>query len=288
MLSGFHGHLVHEAKCPEISPLDCAETPIPDHTHDQRITFVNVQSSFLYRFDSPWQLFTTIPFLIRKQSIEYYLIETGEEYEPPYAGIHHRNETLSGLGDPELLIQRFVHTEDFNVGFSMGSTIPFGKTEENPYALGAQSKVHQHFQMGTGSFVPVAELYLVYPKEGWGLLGQTRLMLPFYENSKGYKIGNSYSFDLGYWAYVRSKVNMFAQIQYFHKEPDYWLDLPAPFSTKMSLEGVLATRLRVRSNKEFLLSMQRSLIDWTPQEKDSQDGESMPVYWVISVGISFL
>ncbi len=288
MLSGFHGRVVHEAMCPDISPLDCAAEPIPDHTHDQGITFVNLQSSFLYSFDSSWQVMGVVPFQIRKQSIEYYLLETGEAYTPPYAGIHHRNETLYGLGDPQIVFQRFAPTEHFTVGLSLGSTLPLGKTEENPYALGAQSKIHQHFQMGTGSFVPVGELYVLYPKEGWGILSQARMMLPFYENKKGYFIGNTYSVDVGYWAYLHPKVNIFTQLQYLHKEPDYWLDLQAPYSENIALEASISARLRVRQDKELLFRAQRALVNWDFEEESSSEDEELPAYWVLSVGVSFL
>ena len=86
---------------------------------------------------------------------------------------------------------------------------------------------------------------------------------------------------------MHSKVNIFTQLQYVHKDADYWLDLQAPYSTKQALEGALSVRVRVRSDKEVLLRVQRPLIDWTVQE-DSSDGEDLPTYWVMSLGLSFL
>ena len=94
--------------------------------------------------------------------------------------------------------------------------------------------------------------------------------------------------DVGYWAYVHSKVNVFTQLQYFHKEPDYWLDLQAPYSTERTLEGALSFRLRIRQDKELILRVQRALSDWAPQEEAAAEDEEQPSYWVMSIGLSFL
>ena len=40
----------------------------------------------------------------------------------------------------------------------LGATLPLGRTEENPYALGQRGLAHEHLQAGTGTFVPIVGL----------------------------------------------------------------------------------------------------------------------------------
>ena len=90
---------------------------------------------------------------MRKIGISYYL-EDGSSYEPPYAGIHHRDEQLLGLGDPKVMLQKIFWKGDWGIMPNFSISIPLGKTEDNPYLRAKESLVHQHIQMGTGTTVP--------------------------------------------------------------------------------------------------------------------------------------
>ena len=118
---GFSSRIVHEAECPDISPVHCAEGEIPNHVHDQGLVFINLMNTAVYSFGDGWQIALMIPFQARFLSIDYYLSGTQEEYLPPYAGIHHRNETLLGLGDLEISTQKLFPFGRSGLGFSLGT-----------------------------------------------------------------------------------------------------------------------------------------------------------------------
>lgn len=68
---------------------------------------------------------------------------------------HHRDETLVGVPDPWLLLRFAGASGPFVASARVGVTLPLGKTEEDPYALGRLGMEHQHVQFGTGTIVPI-------------------------------------------------------------------------------------------------------------------------------------
>jgi hypothetical protein len=73
-----------------------------------------------------------------------------------------------------------------------GVTLPLGRTEPNPFALGDLGLPHEHIQFGTGTWDPVVGLAA---GRRWGdttltLTGLARLVLA--ENEHGYRAGNRY------------------------------------------------------------------------------------------------
>jgi hypothetical protein len=83
------------------------------------------------------------------------------EHQPivvPNGSIHHRNETLSGPGDPWLLLHGARGLGAWTVAARGGISIPLGRTEPNPFELGRRGLPHQHIQFGTGTWDPVVGL----------------------------------------------------------------------------------------------------------------------------------
>lgn len=74
----------------------------------------------------------------------------------PGGDIHHRNETLIGPGDPWLMLVAGRRLGPWSSAFRAGVSVPLGKTEENPFALGRRGLPHQHVQFGTGTWDPIA------------------------------------------------------------------------------------------------------------------------------------
>ena len=87
------------------------------------------------------------------------------------------------------------------------SSLPFGKTEEDPYALAADSQVHQHFQLGTGVFSPILSVNITRQFGRSGLLFRGHTRLSIYENSKGFMPGDIHGVTLGGWHKNHSKVD---------------------------------------------------------------------------------
>lgn len=260
---------------------------IPDHQHVQSITFVNIQNQFFYGFGGGWQASLFLPYQIRSSQIEYRLTNGGEAYTPPYAGIHHRNERLYGFGDAELSVQYFHSRSLYLLGVILNSSIPFGQVEENPYALGLESKPHQHFQMGTGTFVPSVELVVGRSKAKSGLLSRYRFEYPYSENKYNYKTGTAQRWSIGYWRLIQPKLTLMAQFQGHHEQPDTWLGFPAPFSGRNAIGLGVSTSWRVRKSKELLFRLERNVWEKPILEEDDID-ESIPPAIIFSFGFSVI
>ena len=56
------------------------------------------------------------------------------------------------------------------VSTRFGTTIPIGRTEENPWKLGDAGIEHLHIQFGTGTFNPIANLRYSLPFYRGGIL----------------------------------------------------------------------------------------------------------------------
>jgi hypothetical protein len=105
--------------------------------------------------------------------------------------VHHPSETLEGLSDLSLLAARkrrdlLRHGDVFSVAF--GTSIPVGRTEEDPYVLGDAGLPHEHVQFGTGTFDPLLEIYYFTPVGRITSLSANALgKFPLYESDKGYR-----------------------------------------------------------------------------------------------------
>jgi NAD(P)-dependent dehydrogenase (short-subunit alcohol dehydrogenase family) len=84
-----------------------------------------------------------------------YTTPQGAPYAPLDPGVHHRNETIAGIGDPWLLASAGTLLGRWIVQGRIGTSIPAGRAEPNPFALGEMGKPHQHIQFGNGTFDPL-------------------------------------------------------------------------------------------------------------------------------------
>ncbi len=143
---------------------------------------------------TPWlSLESSLPFRVIDVGVTYRDPASGQIVVPADAGIHARDETLRGLGDPSL----GVHVADERAGLRLharaGVTLPLGGTEENPFVLGMIGQEHQHLQLGTGTFIPSLALEVQRAAgpvtiSGWALTYQS-----LYDNGLGYRAGDRYS-----------------------------------------------------------------------------------------------
>ena len=185
--SGVSIDIRHVAVCPEIDPVSCAEEELPLHFHEQSLQIVHSAGRLNLGLGRGFQVALEVPVDVKVSSIDY-VLEDGSSYDPPYGNIHHRNETLMGLADATLTLQRFAMvTPQLLIGGGVGSSLPLGETFEDPYELGSQGLEHQHLQMGTGSFVPSIVGNGIYNGMRLGGMGYFELRLPLFENDKGYK-----------------------------------------------------------------------------------------------------
>ena len=110
----------------------------------------------------------------------------------PGGSIHHRNETLSGSGDPWLLLHGARRAGAWTMAARAGVSVPLGRTEPNPFELGRQGLPHEHIQFGTGTWDPIVGV------AAGRRFGQTGLVLDSFArfvvatNGYGYRSGDRF------------------------------------------------------------------------------------------------
>jgi hypothetical protein len=123
---------------------------------------------------------------IRFEDLEHRPIDVAD------GSIHHRNETLSGLGDPWLLLHGARGLGAWTVAARGGVSIPLGRTEPNPFELGRRGLPHQHIQFGTGTWDPVLGVAAGRRLGPVGLRVSGLARLVYSTNEHGYRAGHRY------------------------------------------------------------------------------------------------
>ncbi len=152
----------------------------------------------------------------------HYLDVARQPYTPPNPDLHHRNETLTGLADPQLAVHFGHQGTPWAVAARVGVSIPLGRTEPNPFELGRRGLWHQHIQFGTGTWDPI---FGVAVGRGIGsfdaqLGGIVRLTLA--ENNHGYQAGNRYGIQLDASRKVGHAWNGNAGLLLAHERAERW------------------------------------------------------------------
>jgi thiol-disulfide isomerase/thioredoxin/plastocyanin len=133
-----------------------------------------------------------VPVRVIDTSIRY-LDMAGAVVQLDSPNIHHRNETLSGIGDPMVLGAVGGSLGGWRLTARAGLTIPLGRTEEDPFALGDLGLRHQHIQMGTGTVNPVLAAEAARSWGPWRLGAFALTQQAVYENGHGYQAGDRYA-----------------------------------------------------------------------------------------------
>lgn len=110
----------------------------------------------------------------------------------PSGSIHHRNETLSGPGDPWVLVHAARGLGAWTVAARGGVSVPLGRTEPNPFDLGRRGLPHQHLQFGTGTWDPVAGVSAGRRFGQVGFVVHALARLVFGTNAHGYRAGERF------------------------------------------------------------------------------------------------
>ena len=167
----------------------------PLHRHFVSLDVLRLDLGIQYSIVDDWKAMLSIPYAIKNQDASVEEIEPMSPRERAAIlanqNIHHRDETYHGFSDFNLLFshrRRDILRDSDRLVASVGSSIPIGKTEENPFALGDAGLEHLHIQFGTGTFNPLAELHYGTPLFGdFSLNASIRGQFPFYENNKTYR-----------------------------------------------------------------------------------------------------
>ena len=180
-------HVTHEAGCADFS--NCHERPIqPQFLHDQMLIPAELRFVGELGLTASLGVEVQIPLRLVRTSIEYTTLDGGP-YEPLDPGVHHRDETLIGIGDSWLSGRWAGQLGGLLVSARAGVSVPLGSTEENPFALGDSGKSHQHIQFGSGTVDPVFSADVAKPVGRWLYLGYAQGQMALYENGYGFQAG---------------------------------------------------------------------------------------------------
>jgi hypothetical protein len=187
-LSGTAMNVVHQDGCLDLT--NCDEIPKqPRYIHNQNIYPGELRAIGEYALTESWGVEAQLPFRVTKTTIRYQTLE-GKPYPPPDPTVHHRNETLYGIGDPWLLGRYGKTLGGFVVTARAGTTLPLGRTEPDPFELGDLGLPHQHIQFGTGTFDPILAVDVSRAFGKLYLAAYAQAQLTLYQNSKGFRAGN--------------------------------------------------------------------------------------------------
>ncbi len=180
---------------------------VPQHRHHVILNIYRVDVALKYLLGSNLILEANLPYESKVQEATIEKIEGVEYTQEQWDAIeengyiHHRNDTYTGLTDSEFLLGYFnvgIFTDDDYFMGRIGTSIPFGNTEEDPWKLGEKGEEHLHIQFGTGTFNPIVDLHYSLPVyKGLATHTSLRAKLPFYENSKTYRGSNELTYSGG-------------------------------------------------------------------------------------------
>ena len=194
------GHLEAKGISPEGKVI-----AVPLHRHHVTLNIFRIDVGLSYQFKPQWTLEANVPYEAKVQEATIEEIEPASPTEMEAIvrnrDNHHRNETYTGPRDTDIFLgygmTNLLMENDLLIG-RIGTTIPFGKTEENPWKLGDRGLKHLHIQFGAGTFNPIADLYYSLPVyKGLGVNGSLRGQFPFYENSKTYRGSREITYTAG-------------------------------------------------------------------------------------------
>ena len=195
------GHLEARGLSPTGEVID---TPL--HRHHVALSTYRIDVGLQYLLNDRWTLQANVPYAVKDQeaSIEWIDPVTPEDEQAILRSrdIHHRSETYAGLSDSDLFLgykMRGLFKTGDVLFTRLGTTVPTGKTEENPWILGDAGIEHLHIQFGTGTFNPLANLRYSLPLyRGLMITASARGMFPFYENNKTYQGPVELSYTAGF------------------------------------------------------------------------------------------
>ena len=243
------------------------------------------QTSFELGLGKGFQVQTILPFDVKGSGIRYSLAD-GSDYTPTYAGIHHRNEVLAGLGDGQLIARQVRQIGDlttFTIG--VGLTLPFGTTEEDPFELAAESKEHQHFQFGTGTFMPSLQTSLLIRKDRFGGQFWAQGQMGLYDNTKGFRPGPTLTWGIAPQIKVHPRVDLLIPVQGIHQGRERWSGVEAESSGKHTLRVGVMTGITLKRGLWFYI--QGSVPVWQRSLSSNTDDQILEPF-VGTIGISWM
>ena len=262
---------------------------VPLHRHHVKLNTFRIDIGLRYQYNSQWLLEANVPYetKIQEATIEEVdpLTDAQRKAIERNQNIHHRNETYIGPRDPDVSLgyrTQGILVENDSLIARIGTTIPFGKTEEDPWKLGDAGLKHLHIQFGTGTFNPIADLHYsfrVYKKLGAN--ASIRGKLPFYENSKTYRGSREVTYTAGLNYRLNDWISFQTGYLGFYQSFAYWAgeqDINSGLRFSMASFGAsVATPYNIPLSLAVMLPVQQetlyddsdALLDGVYEERDA-------------------
>lgn len=170
-------------------------TRVPLHRHNVSLDYFHFELEAQYTFSDAWDVIGRIPADVKRQEVSLDQVETATDAEREAMvrnmNLHHRAQAYSDLSDLMLLVAtrrhgRFREGDALRAG--LGVSLPTGRTEPNPYRLGAAGIEHLHIQFGNGTFDPLAEVNYWMPLgRSVSVAAFSLARLPVYQNQNTYR-----------------------------------------------------------------------------------------------------
>ena len=281
------GHLAH---CPEVDPISCAEGPIPEHKHALQVVQHRARLGLSIGLGSGWQLSVSQPIELRVSRVGYLTLD-GRPFDPPYADIHHRDEVLRGPGDGSVLLQYGRLEKGARGGNWMwmgegGFTLPFGNTEENPYALGEAGLRHQHQQLGSGIPLFQAGIQVRGVPRPWGGRGGLNLRLPVGENGFAYRPPSTVAASGGVVRAFGRRVQGDLGLTALREGPEFWAG--EAYAGRSALQADLRATLLAPAHWDLSIELRQPVAQHLDQHGHGGGAEDgwlkLHSFWGLNLG----
>jgi hypothetical protein len=219
VVGGSRATAVHDESCPDIGPI-CAVRDEPPQQHHTTLWLAELRLIAEYGLTPHVALQAALPLRIISTSTRYTDL-AGKPIQLDYENIHHRDETLVGLGDMQLLLHTGASVVGFALGLRVGVSLPTGEVHENPFRLGAEGKPHEHIQFGTGTFDPVLGLDAGRALGAWTVSAFGQAQVPLYQGAKGYRAGARLLGGVAV-SHPLGPVSLRLAVTAAHEEPERW------------------------------------------------------------------
>ena len=217
----------HVAECPDLGPACFGDgaPPTPYNHHVDQLMAETVFDLSLglsewFAIDARWSL------RIADVNPTYSELDGTPKLVPN--DIHHHDETLVDPTDPWLVARLAASRDNLFTMMRLGFSLPVGRTEPDPYALGREGQSHQHLQAGTGTVVPIVGVGLslrvaeetdtpvTIALSGTGLLN-------VYENDEGFRAPSRlYANQRVSLALLDGRLSPFVEGTFAHETEEYW------------------------------------------------------------------
>ena len=231
--------------------------------HSQTFLLVNAHFALSYVVSARLQVEIGVP--VKTADVNARFLNENGDALPGFTSIHHRTETLLGVGDTSLSGRYRLLMPNTDLPFLadlvLGISVPTGNIEPDPFALGRKGESHQHIFFGTGTFDPHLGIDLQRPFDDWTLRLDTAWNGALYRNRYEYRgphvlltsLSATSTFAQPNWSFQTG-------VELFKEYPAQWASQAAKNSGRLDLSPVLGVAWRNQGGLSISLILKRPFI----------------------------